>query len=815
MKIITNFFRLSIFPERAALIRCLIEYSLPVMKKGTVPKPVGIRVLEHLRKTHADLGYFCMVDARQFVLIPAVRFTDELHVEIEPSAGEDSSRRIVATIVPKELSFVGPDGISPKEFSLLMKAAMENSGAKLAIHGKKIFDQNQHPTPLRDSVFGLLIQDGFVHSIRSPVQAGPIVICDIVRGTFCAKQPAEAFLRNAATFLFGEGCDLATLMTKEYQPRFAKMVGGLVKGLRFRVTHLGYEKIITAAKLVVELTPDSHKFDVDGVATSVAQYYKTRYHITVKNPTRSPMVAVKSDARGFNYFPLDVLEVCEEQRRAYSPAEVEAMARLPAASLDDKMHSICKWMHQWAKISAAALTLKYSGPLECDGQVFPETVVQYGRGKTISVVKGVWNLKGCTMVMGLPPGTALAVIYPDTLRPEAVGDTVNGFLSFIREMGIVFKDPPNMLSYCADPNGEGAASVLRGLSGETTDIILFVLPSKEKGIYERVSYICGAELGIPKQCIVQSNLLKGNPSVMGNVAISMLNKVRPKMGIPIPIGWTIKNIPVWKPSWIAIGVDVFHPPPASSSPSVAGFSMYVGPTVEHFFTHAMTQARERQEFVEKIDVMLGEALNAYTADRRPAIDGVVVFRDGLSDSQIFSFAKDEAELIQKKMVETAEKMRWTKTPLVTFVVVQKRNPCRLSVLNGTRTKFLTPPPGTFLCDMHVMEPHAFLLIPHAPVKGAVRPLWCVVGKNDLKLSLEDIARLQFSLCHKYGACTRSVSLPAPLYNAHKVAYFTGISLMHGREADNGDTASSSSGSSVREVGDIHLHEHLKRTAFFL
>ena len=49
--------------------------------------------------------------------------------------------------------------------------------------------------------------------------------------------------------------------------------------------------------------------------------------------------------------------------------------------------------------------------------------------------------------------------------------------------------------------------------------------------------------------------------------------------------------------------------------------------------------------------------------------------------------------------------------------------------------------------------------------------------DDNDFSADDIQALTYQLCHTYVRCTRSVSIPAPAYYAHLVAFRARYHLM--------------------------------------
>jgi eukaryotic translation initiation factor 2C len=81
------------------------------------------------------------------------------------------------------------------------------------------------------------------------------------------------------------------------------------------------------------------------------------------------------------------------------------------------------------------------------------------------------------------------------------------------------------------------------------------------------------------------------------------------------------------------------------------------------------------------------------------------------------------------------------------------------------------PPGTTV-DVAITHPTEFdfYLCSHAGIQGTSRPSHYHVLWDDNNFSADELQALTYQLCHTYVRCTRSVSIPAPAYYAHLVAF---------------------------------------------
>lgn len=135
---------------------------------------------------------------------------------------------------------------------------------------------------------------------------------------------------------------------------------------------------------------------------------------------------------------------------------------------------------------------------------------------------------------------------------------------------------------------------------------------------------------------------------------------------------------------------------------------------------------------------------------------------------------------------------------------------------------INPAPGTVL-DKVITGSKDFYLISHKAIKvsvhydnlnlhfqGSPKPVHCHIHLNEPKMEMIKIQHLLFRLSHLHPGCACSVSLPMPLYNAHKLAYRVGQVYRPYYES----VEDASSGSS-EEPKKIDLSETIKSTFFFL
>ncbi|KAF0766760.1 piwi-like protein Ago3, partial [Aphis craccivora] len=89
-------------------------------------------------------------------------------------------------------------------------------------------------------------------------------------------------------------------------------------------------------------------------------------------------------------------------------------------------------------------------------------------------------------------------------------------------------------------------------------------------------------------------------------------------------------------------------------------------------------------------------------------------------------------------------------------------------------KYSNPSSGTVIDNTVTRRNHFdFFLVSQHVRQGTVNPTHYIVLKNGCNLSVENVQRLSYKLCHLYYNWCGTVKVPAPVQYAHKLAYLIG------------------------------------------
>ncbi|XP_065342636.1 protein argonaute-2-like [Cloeon dipterum] len=241
-----------------------------------------------------------------------------------------------------------------------------------------------------------------------------------------------------------------------------------------------------------------------------------------------------------------------------------------------------------------------------------------------------------------------------------------------------------------------------------------------------------------------------------------------------------------KPRTMIMGADVTHP--GAGSTNVPSFAAVTASYDEDFFRYHMNWRVQppREEIIADLKEMTKEHLLYYynhsekekPNQKRPQY--IVFYRDGVSDTQFAEVKRKELAAIQEACKEVAKQYKWEEDfkPIITFLVVQKRNHARFFPVcpNNKTPAGVDPKQGNvksgFVVDTIITHPWQidFFLVSQNAGKGTACPArYRLLFDGGIKINELEIKRMTFYLCFLYARCNQSVSYPAPTYYAHLAA----------------------------------------------
>ncbi|KAK2971923.1 hypothetical protein RJ640_011704 [Escallonia rubra] len=324
-----------------------------------------------------------------------------------------------------------------------------------------------------------------------------------------------------------------------------------------------------------------------------------------------------------------------------------------------------------------------------------------------------------------------------------------------------------------------------------------------------------ADYGIVTQCIAP---IRVNDQYLTNVLL----KINAKLG-GLNSMLAVEHSPsipmVSKSPTIILGMDVSHGSPGQSDiPSIAAVvSSRQWPSISRYRASVRTQSPK----VEMIDSLFKKAsdtedqgiireslLDFYVSSGKRKPDQIIIFRDGVSESQFNQVLNIELDQINEACKFLDEK--WC--PKFVVIIAQKNH----------HTKFFQPgspdnvPPGTVI-DNRVCHPknNDFYMCAHAGMIGTTRPTHYHVLLDEVGFSADDLQELVHSLSYVYQRSTTAISVVAPVCYAHLAATQVGQFI---KFEDMSETSSGHGG--VTSAGAVpvpqlpRLQENVSSSMFF-
>uniref|UniRef100_A0A8C1TFE7 EIF2C 3 n=1 Tax=Cyprinus carpio TaxID=7962 RepID=A0A8C1TFE7_CYPCA len=620
---------------------------------------------------------------------------------------------------------------------------------------------------------------GFHQSVR-PAMWKMMLNIDVSATAFYKAQPVIQFM-----------CEVLDIHNIDEQPRpltdshrvkFTKEI----KGLKVEVTHCG---TMRRKYRVCNVTrrPASHQtFPLQlenghTVERTVAQYFREKYNLQLKYP-HLPCLQVR-------------VKIFDQQE------EISRLVRSANYNSDPFVQEF-----QFRVRDEMA---------EVTGRVLPAPMLQYGgRNRTVATPShGVWDMRGKQFHTGVE--IKMWAIACFATQRQCREEVLKGFTDQLRKIskdaGMPIQGQPCFCKYAQ--GADNVEPMFRHLKNTYAglQLIIVILPGKTP-VYAEVKRVGDTLLGMATQCVQVKNVVKTSPQTLSNLCLKINVKLGGINNILVPH----QRPSVFQQPVIFLGADVTHPPAGDSKkPSIAAV---VGSMDAHPSRYCATVRvqRPRQEVIQDLASMVRELLIQFYKSTHYKPTRIIFYRDGVSEGQFRQVLYYELLAIREACISLEKEYQ----PGITYIVVQKRHHTRLFCADHTERvgRSGNIPAGTTV-DTDITHPYEFdfYLCSHAGIQGTSRPSHYHVLWDDNCFTADEFQLLTYQLCHTYVRCTRSVSIPAPAYYAHLVAFRARYHLVD-KEHDSAEGSHVSGQSNGREpqalAKAVQIHHDTLRTMYF-
>jgi len=228
-----------------------------------------------------------------------------------------------------------------------------------------------------------------------------------------------------------------------------------------------------------------------------------------------------------------------------------------------------------------------------------------------------------------------------------------------------------------------------------------------------------------------------------------------------------------------------------------------------------------REVIEDLEDMCVHVFEKFRDEMDKFPKRILFYRDGVSEGEFETIITEELKSIRS----ACTKLDFD--PTITLVVVGKKHkvvffPRQADDNSGLIDRSGNCPPG-MVVDTKITSPVEFdyYLLSHNGILGTSKPAHYNVLLDENNFTADGLQSLSFALCHVYARCTRSVSVPAPVYYAHNVCtraknhYEPQQGLrMFGSEIATETTDTGATSENEYQRGFRQTHENMARTMYF-
>ncbi|KAL6527855.1 Protein argonaute-4 [Orobanche minor] len=562
--------------------------------------------------------------------------------------------------------------------------------------------------------------------------------------------------------------------------------------------------------------------DDEGVEVTVYDYFVNHRNINLRYSADLPCINVGKPKRP-TYFPIELCSLVSLQRYT------KALSTFQRSSLVEKSRQ--KPQERMSVLSNALKINNYDAePMlktcgvsvnnsftQVEGRVLPTPKLKVGNGEDLFARNGRWNFNNKKLANASKIEKWAVVNF--SARCD-VRNLVRELMKVGQMKGVEVEPPFDVFEENAqfrrappvvrvEKMYEDIQSKLPG----PPKFLLCLLPERKNcdiyGPWKRKNL---SDFGVVTQCLSPGRV---NDQYLTN----LLLKINAKLGglNSMLAGELSPSIPVISKSpTLILGMDVSHGSPGQSDvPSIAAVvSSRQWPSISRYRACVRTQSPKvemidslykRVSETEDDGIMREILIDFYTSSQKRKPDQIIIFRDGVSESQFNQVLNIELDQIIESCKFLDEK--WS--PKFVVIIAQKNH----------HTKFFQPnspdnvQPGTII-DNKVCHPknNDFYLCAHAGMIGTTRPTHYHVLLDDVGFSPDDLQEIVHSLSYVYQRSTTAISVVAPVCYAHLAATQLGQWM---KFEEKSETSSSHNGTAAPAVAPMPtLKENVRNSMFF-
>ncbi|UMM11875.1 hypothetical protein L5515_000931 [Caenorhabditis briggsae] len=513
---------------------------------------------------------------------------------------------------------------------------------------------------------------------------------------------------------------------------------------------------------------------------SMLDYFKTRYNIDLKYPH---LPCVEAGRTRECILPLELCYIVSGQRciKKLNEQQIANLIRATSRNATERKNAVLN-LHERIEVGedhyASEFGLRVQNQMmKLDGRILPapRLIYCYPNSKRQDCVttpnNGTWDMRGKNFYSGVEIKNWAVVCFaePAIVPSNNLQMFIGSLEKVAREIGMPFVNEYCFFRYVP---AEQATNSLEFLQEQFPDLQLVIcIVSGKSTVYGDLKRK-GDLLGLTTQCIRTNNVARVSPHTLSNLCMkinSKLGGVNVVLSAPPPSTATTPTL--------FIGCHLSRNSVASSSESSSSLNYsdtsiacLVGSMDGHptrFAPIFRLQPRNANTIIDMSEMMKEAILNfRKTTGFKP--HKIVIYRSGVEGDSIDEILQAELRAIRDActMIESGFQ------PGITFIALDVAHHTRLFATNERDQigHSRNVPAGTLVETGITVNNHfEFYLVSHAGIQGTSRPTKYVVMWDDNNIPSYEIHEMTYQLCHTQSRCTRSVSIPSPVYYAKLVA----------------------------------------------
>ncbi|XP_029112945.1 piwi-like protein 2 isoform X2 [Scleropages formosus] len=504
---------------------------------------------------------------------------------------------------------------------------------------------------------------------------------------------------------------------------------------------------------------------LDGTQTTFIDYYSKNYGITIKELDQPLLVhhpKERSKPRG-KLITGQILILPELSFMTGIPEkmrkDIRAMKELTMhinMSGEQHLQSVKKLLQNINSNQEALRELARwglvisSNTLTCEARILPTETVYLQTASFTSPPDLIWSREVVRDISISCMSLKCWCLFFPRRCVELADELVTTLMKVAGPMGFQL-DRPILVELRSDSTENYVRSINSQLTSEPNmQLVLCIVTGNRDDLYGAIKKLCCIQNPVPSQVINAYTI--SHPQKLRSITQKILLQINCKLGGEL---WAV-NIPL--KHLMVIGVDVHHDP-SKKNRSVMGFVASLNSAMTQWYSRVVFQM-PNEEMISGFRVCLIAALQKY-------YEKIVVYRDGVSDSQLKMI-----ELYEIPQLHECFQTFPDFEPKLTFMVVQKR--VSVTLYSLARDSYGTLPPGILL-DHTVTSREwlDFYLMSHHTRHGRSLPTRYICVYNTANFTPDHLQRLTFKMCHIYWNWPGTIRVPAPCKYAHKLAFLSG------------------------------------------